>query len=376
MGILETAKHTQALRGPAERRSRRQPPVVVPVDIAGRRVGPGCPCFVIAEAGVNHNGDIALAKRLIDAAVAARADAVKFQTFRADRLVTPRAPKAAYQERTTRPDESQLDMLRRLELPAQAHRELAEYSRQRGILFLSTPFEAQSVDLLSDLGVPAFKISSGDLTNLPLLAYVARQGKPMIVSTGMSTLPEVEVALRTIRAAGMRSLVLLHCVSSYPASPGTVNLRAMQTMAAAFRVPIGYSDHTMGIEVALAAVALGACVLEKHLTLDCGLPGPDHASSIEPQEFNALVRGVRVIEAALGDGRKVPSQEEQEVARVARRSLVAAKAIPSGTALTEKLVAIQRPGTGIAPKEFSRVMGRRVTRPLAQGELLDWAILE
>jgi len=344
--------------------------VVSPIELAGRMVGPGHPCFIVAEAGVNHNGDITLAKRLIDAAAEAGADAVKFQTFQAERLVTATAPKARYQTRTTDGGESQLEMLRRLELSPHAHRLLADYCRQRRVLFLSTPFDEKSADLLSELGVAAFKVSSGDLTNLPLLTHVARKGKPVILSTGMSTLHEVKTAVRAVQAAGVGSLIILHCVSSYPAAAADANLRAMHTMAAALKLPVGYSDHTMGIEVALGAAALGACVLEKHLTLDRTLPGPDQAASVEPAEFATLVHGVRLIEAALGDGRKVPTPDEREVAEVARRSLVAARHIPVGTTLTEELIAVKRPGTGLPPAMLPEVVGRRALKDIAEGTVL------
>lgn len=345
------------------------------VEIAGRTVGPGHPCFLIAEAGVNHNGDLELARQLVEAAVRAQVDAVKFQTFKAERLVIPDAPKATYQVETTADGESQFDMLRRLELSPDAHRALANYCRERGMLFLSTPFDEQSADLLADLDVAAFKISSGDLTNLPLLAHVARKGKPMIVSTGMSTLREAETAVRTVQAAGPVGLVLLHCVSNYPAHPADANLRAMHTMASAFHLPVGYSDHTMGIEVALAAVALGACVIEKHLTLDRRLSGPDHAASIEPAELVALVRGIRLIESALGDGRKVPAPEERDVAAVARKSLVAARHIPSGSTLTEEAIAVKRPGTGLPPAMLRQVVGRRARHDIPADTILTLEML-
>lgn len=340
------------------------------VEIAGRKVGPGQPCLMIAEAGVNHNGDVAMAKQLIDAAVAANADAVKFQSFQADRLVTATAPKARYQLRTTDERESQFEMLRRLELSPGATRLLADHCAQRGILFLSTPFDEESADRLSELGVAAFKISSGDLTNLPLLTHVAKKGKPMILSTGMSTLDEVRTAARAVQAAGAGGLIVLHCVSSYPAAAADANLRAMHTMASALRLPVGYSDHTMGIEVALGAAALGACVLEKHLTLDRGLPGPDQAASAEPDEFADLVRGVRVIAAALGDGRKVPTSSEREVTEVARRSLVAARDIPVGSTLTGDVIALKRPGTGLPPAMLLRLVGRKASRDIPADTVL------
>ena len=328
------------------------------MEIAGRLIGAGQPCFIIAEAGVNHNGDLALAKRLVDAAVSAGADAVKFQTFKAERLASASAPKATYQLQTTDRRESQLEMLRRLELSEAAHRELMGYCAAKGILFLSTPFEEASADLLERLGVCAFKMPSGELTNLPFLAHVARKGKPMIVSTGMSTLVEVEQAVQAIRKAQNDQVVLLHCVSDYPADPSDANLRAMHTMAEAFNVPVGYSDHTLGLEVALAAVALGARVIEKHFTLDRTLPGPDHRASLKPDELCRLVQGVRTVEAALGDGRKAPVPREANTAAVARKSLVAATHIPSGTRLTNHLLSLKRPGTGLPPSMMAQIIGR------------------
>jgi len=344
--------------------------VVRPISVAGRGIGPGYPCFVVAEAGVNHNGEPEKTFRLVDAAVRAGADAVKFQTFTAEQLATRDAPKAGYQAEVTGSGESQFEMLRRLELSAEAHRELLAYSRQHGILFMSTPFGEDSADLLDELGIAVFKIPSGEITNLPFLAHVARKGKPMIISTGMATLGEVETAMRVVRDAGARDLVLLHCVSNYPARPSDVNLRAMETMAAVFEVPVGYSDHTAGMEVALAAVALGACVLEKHVTLDRSLPGPDHRASLEPAEFAALVTGIRTVEGALGNGCKEPAASEAEMAAVARKSLVAARHIPAGSKLTEEMLAAKRPGTGLPPAMRSQLLGRVVSRDIPAGTLL------
>jgi len=344
--------------------------VVRPISVAGRGIGPGYPCFVVAEAGVNHNGEPEKTFRLVDAAVRAGADAVKFQTFTAEQLATRDAPKAGYQAEVTGSGESQFEMLRRLELSAEAHRELLAYSRQHGILFMSTPFGEDSADLLDELGIAVFKIPSGEITNLPFLTHVARKGKPMIISTGMATLGEVETAMGVVRDAGARDLVLLHCVSNYPARPSDVNLRAMETMAAVFEVPVGYSDHTAGMEVALAAVALGACVLEKHVTLDRSLPGPDHRASLEPAEFAALVTGIRTVEGALGNGCKEPAASEAEMAAVARKSLVAARHIPAGSKLTEEMLAAKRPGTGLPPAMRSQLLGRVVSRDIPAGTLL------
>ncbi|MBI4635716.1 MAG: N-acetylneuraminate synthase [Candidatus Rokubacteria bacterium] len=343
--------------------------------LGGRRVGHGEPVFVIAEAGVNHNGDVELATRLVDVAVEAGADAVKFQTFKADRLASPAAPKAGYQLQSTSPGETQLDMLRRLELSVEAHRRLKAHAEGRGLLFLSTPFDPESADLLDGLGVPAFKIGSGEVTNLPFLEYVAGKGKPVILSTGMSSLAEVGDAVGAIRGAGNHRLVLLHCVSSYPADPGEANLRAMRALADAFRVPVGYSDHTPGVEVALAAVALGAVVVEKHFTLDRSLPGPDHRASAEPRELQALIRGIRTVERALGDGVKAPAPSEMDNRVIVRRSLAAAVDLPPGTVLTRDMVRAVRPGTGIAPAFLGAVIGHHVRRALKSGELLTWGDL-
>lgn len=342
------------------------------LNLGTRTVGPGQRCFVIAEAGVNHNGDIAIAEQLIDSAADAGADAVKFQTFKAARLATPDAPKAAYQHRTTDANESQFDMLLRLELSAEDHHRLLAYSARRGVVFLSTPFEEESADFLNELGVPAMKIPSGEVTNLPFLAHVARMGRPLIVSTGMCDLGEVESAVETIRDHGNSDLVLLHCVSNYPADPADVNLRAMQTMQTAFGVPCGYSDHTMGIEVSLAAVALGACVLEKHFTLDRGMTGPDHEASLEPGELATLIRGIRTVESALGDGRKRAAANEADTAATIRKSLVAAQDIAAGVTVTEADVDIKRPGTGLPPVMKSYFVGRTATHHIPAGTLLDW----
>ncbi len=350
--------------------------MIAAIDVGGCAIGPGHPCFIIAEAGVNHNGDVRLATALIDAAIAARADAVKFQTFHAERTISRHAPKAAYQLATTGATESQLDMVRRLQLPPEAFAELSAYCRSRGIMFLSTAFDEDSADLLDALDVPAFKIASGEVTNLPLVEHIARKGKPVLLSTGMSTLAEVGEAMDAIRRTGNTRVAVLHCVSNYPADPVDANLRAMRTLADAFEAPVGYSDHTLGIDVALAAVALGACVLEKHLTLDTALPGPDHRASLTPQEFAALVRGVRIVESALGSGRKEPAPSERAVAAVARRSLVAARDIEAGVTVTEELIAAKRPGTGLAPAARAQLIGRRAKRDIPGDTLLTWEMFE
>jgi N-acetylneuraminate synthase len=333
-------------------------------------VGSGHPVFVIGEAGVNHNGDLDLAHDLVEVAARAGADAVKFQTFKAERTVTPDAPKAEYQKQTTEAAESHYEMLRRLELSPESHRDLMAHCRKKGILFISTPFDEASADLLDSLDVPAFKVGSGEITNWPFLEYIARKGKPVILSTGMSYLSEVDEAVRVIRRAGCDQLILLHCVSNYPANPAHVNLRAMQTLAKAFQVPVGYSDHTLGIEIALAAVALGACAVEKHFTLDRNLPGPDHRASLEPEELQALVAGIRTVEQALGCGEKVPAPCEAENRLIARRSLTAALDIPAGTMLGRQLLVAKRPGTGLSPALLPLILGRKLRRDLAANELI------
>ena len=346
------------------------------MELLGRKLGLGHPCFVLAEAGVNHNGDIDLAGKLVDAAVAARADAVKFQTFRAEQIASNTAPKANYQLESTDTEESQLEMLKRLELPDEAYRDLMNYCRQKGIAFLSTPFDESSADMLDEMGMEAFKLPSGEITNLPFLHHVAAKGKPVILSTGMSGLGEVESAVKTIEGAGNQGLILLHCVSNYPAAPSDVNLRAMHTLAEAFGAPVGYSDHTEGIEIALAAVAMGACFIEKHFTLDRNLPGPDHQASLEPNELTRMVRGIRTIESAMGDGRKQPAASEAATASVARRSLVAARDIAAGTVLRDDMVKAMRPGTGLPPAMRACVIDRTLRRDVSKGELLQLEILE
>lgn len=345
------------------------------IQIAGHHIGPGRPCFVIAEAGVNHNGSLEMALRLVDAAADARADAVKFQTFKTGKVVSPFAPKAEYQARNTGEAETQWEMIQKLELPATAFQRVAEHCRARSILFLSTPFDSESADELERLGVPAFKIPSGEITNTPLLEHIARKHRPLIVSTGMADLDEVRAAVEVLVAAGNRELALLQCTSNYPASPASINLRAMRTLAGTFAAPAGFSDHSEGIEIALAAVALGACIVEKHFTLDRTLPGPDHRASLEPAQLAALVTGIRKVEAALGDGLKRPAAEERATAEVARRSLVAACDIPAGCAITAEMIAIVRPGTGLPPAMRERIVGRRVRAGIKAGTVLTLEML-
>ncbi len=348
----------------------------VVLDIAGRRVGDGQPCFIVAEAGVNHNGRLELARQLIEAARDAGADAVKFQTYRTEQLVAPDAPKAAYQRLGADRAESQFDMLKRLEMSPEMHRDLMEHARACGILFLSAAFDMQSAELLDSLGVPAHKIPSGEITNLPLVRRTARTGKPMIVSTGMSTLDEVADAVAAIRREGNEKVALLHCTSGYPAEPKEANLRAMRTLRATFGLPVGFSDHNPGPNISLAAVALEACIIEKHFTLRRELPGPDQAASLEPKELALLVRSIRDIEAALGDGVKRPMPGEAETAVVARKSLFAARDIPAGARLAAEMIALLRPGTGIPPGRLEDVLQRTARRAIAAGEMLREDMLQ
>ena len=344
--------------------------------ILGKRVvGAGQPAFVIAEAGVNHNGKLDLAFQLVDAAIAAGADAVKFQTFIAAEVITAAAAKADYQKTTTGEQESQLEMVKRLELSFGDFQKLKMYCDDQGITFLSTPFDFKSVDFLAGLGVVAFKISSGDLTNDPLLRHVAAKQRPVMLSTGMSDLEEVREALAVIRGAGNDDVILLQCVTNYPAAAEDINLRAMLSMKSAFDVDVGYSDHTLGIEVALAAVALGACVIEKHFTLDKNFAGPDHRASLEPDEFKAMVAGIRKVEAALGNGEKAPAASEASNAAVARRSIVAARDIDAGAVIVPGDIAFKRPGTGLPPRMADQVIGKTVCVNVPAGTLLELEML-
>ena len=340
--------------------------------IADRTIGAGNPCFIIAEAGVNHNGSLERALELIDCAAEAGADAVKFQTFKAGRLVTPQADQANYQRENMGQEISQLQMLTSLELSWEDHLALVQRCQKRGILFLSTPFDHKSAELLDKLDVPALKVASGEITNLPLLTQLANLDRPMIVSTGMCQLGEVEQAVKTIQDTGNDNFAILHCVSDYPADPKEVNLRAMQTLRSAFGKPVGFSDHTLGTEIGIASAALGACILEKHFTLDRTLPGPDHCASLEPDELVQLVRGIRSVESALGDGRKAPSHSEKNTAEVARKSLVTSTNIPAGTLLTTELIDIKRPGTGLPPALKPQLLNRRAVKDLSRGHLLSW----
>lgn len=331
--------------------------------------------LIIAEAGVNHNGSLELAKQLVDVAAEAGADLVKFQTFRATEIASGTATKANYQTRNEggSAEGGQLAMLERLELSAADHDALIAHCAERGIGFFSTGFDMASLDYLRSLGFERFKVPSGEITNLPYLRKLASFGRDLILSTGMATLGEIEAALNVIEAAGLsRSRVtVLHCTTEYPAPIEEVNLRAMTSIATAFGVPVGYSDHTNGIEVALAAVALGARVIEKHFTLDRGLPGPDHAASLEPGELEAMVCGIRKVEAALGSTQKRRTPSEARNVLVARKSIVAARAIRKGEILNDENLTAKRPGSGLSPMLWDQVIGRTAYRDFAPDEEIE-----
>lgn len=331
-------------------------------------------CYIIAEAGVNHNGSLELAKQLINAAADAGADAVKFQTFRADKLVTGAAAKADYQKSSGERHESQQEMLHKLELSDEAHMELVNHCLAQEIQFLSTAFDPASAQFLNSLSLPFSKIPSGEITNLPHLRLTARSGSPVILSTGMATLGEVEAAIEVLVSESLsrENITVLQCHTDYPTRFADANLRAMQTMGAAFPgVKIGYSDHTLGIEAPIAAVAMGACLIEKHFTLDRNLPGPDHAASLEPDELKAMVEAIRNIELALGHGRKEPSVSELKIKQVARKSIVASRPIRSGEIFSADNLCAKRPGTGLSPMRWDEVIGRPARRDYGKDEFIE-----
>jgi N-acetylneuraminate synthase len=355
---------------------QRQIVFMTHIELGQTRVGEGSPCFIIAEAGVNHNGRLELALGLVDAAADAGADAVKFQTFKAAKLISANAPKADYQKETTGTAEQQLEMVRRLEMTEQMTRAVATRAASRGLIFLSTGFDEESVDLLNDIGVPAFKVGSGDLTALSLLEFIGRKRKPVILSTGMSYLEEVQSAVDVLLENGCCEIALLHCVSSYPADPEAANLRVIHTLKEVFNVPVGFSDHSLQNEIAIAAVALGANIIEKHLTLDVNLPGPDHRVSLPPDGFKRLVSSIRLVEASRGDGMKRPTASEQNVRKVARRSIVAARTIPAGVVITREMLAYKRPGTGISPAQWKNLLSKRAVREIQFDTLIAMKDLE
>ena len=339
--------------------------------------------FIIAEIGVNHNGDLELARRLVDGALESGADAVKFQTFDASKLAAEGAKKASYQE-SAGDGHDQREMLSQLELSEDAHRELYAYCDKAGIEFMSTPFDLDSADFLVNLGVRRLKLPSGDIDNLPMIRRYGSYDLPVIMSTGMANMDDIAFGKASLEKAweahGSRlpqrdRLTLLHCTSNYPAKMEDINLRAMRTIADQFGCPVGYSDHSLGAEVAIGAVALGASVIEKHITLDTGMPGPDHAASLEIADFANFVASIRSLERAMGDGVKEPRESEFEVRAVARRSIMLARHLSAGTALAESDLIMMRPAGGISPARMDEVVGRTVRADLQQGHVLDWGDL-
>lgn len=364
------------------------------IEINRKKIGQEQSCFIILDAGVNHNGSMELAKKLVDAAKKAGVDAVKFQTFKSEKIVTPDAEQAEYQTKNIGKKESQYEMLKRLELTYKDFEELKKYCDKKGIMFLSTPHSCnEDVDLIAKL-CPAIKVASGDLINIPLLKYIAHKNLPILLSTGMGTLEEVREAVDTIKHYNDQ-LVLLHCTSNYPTPLNEVNLKSMITMYNEFKLPVGYSDHTEGIIVSVAAVAMGACVVEKHLTIDKTMEGPDHKASLEPHEAAALVKQVRRVEKMLkqnksidtilnelnipreilGDGVKKPMPSEYATMKVARKSVVAAQDIKKGTVITEDMLTIKRPGNGLHPREYYNIIGKTAKKDIAKDSLLSWSYL-
>lgn len=327
--------------------------------------------YIIAEAGVNHNGDLALAKKLVDCAAQAGADCVKFQTFCAEQVVSAAAPKAEYQRDTTGSEGSQLDMVKKLELSFDAFTTLKEYCRLKGIDFLSTPFDLSSIRFLDGLGIPFWKIPSGEVTNYPYLAEIGRTRRPVVMSTGMCSLAEVGEAMEVLRSHGTTDIRLLHCNTEYPTPFEDVNLRAMETLRREFGVIVGYSDHTRGIEVPVAAAAFGAAVIEKHFTLDRNMEGPDHKASLAPDELKQMVRAIRNVEKSMGNGIKEPQESERKNMAIARKSIVAAQPIQKGEILSEVNLTTKRPGTGISPMRWTQVLGTRAVRDFTEDELIE-----
>lgn len=343
-----------------------------PLSIGRHRIGYGQRTFIIAEAGVNHNGKLSLALKLVDAAAAAGADAVKFQTFKAAQVVTRASKMAAYQQKNVGATNSQMSMLKKLELQSSWYQRIRQQCRKRNIMFLATPHGGfSSVDELQRQNMPAFKFGSGELTNAPVLAYTARLGKPMIISTGMATMKEVEQAVQIVSRAGNKKIILLHATTNYPCPPEEVNLAAMQTMMKRLPYPVGYSDHTVGVAVPYAAVMLGACIIEKHLTLDQRMPGPDHRASTEPEEFALMVKMIRQAQTIMGSPIKKPNPSEKRMIPTVRKSLVTTRAIRRGELFTAKNIGIKRPGTGLSPLLYFSVLGRKATTDLAADMLLS-----
>lgn len=346
------------------------------IRIGNKLVGEDEPCFIIAEAGINHDGNVEKAKELIDIAVEAKADAVKFQTFTGEKLASKDAQLAGYHKKGAEKGESLKELLKRLELSFDEHKELFEYAKNKGIMCFSTPFDEESVDFLVDQGVPAIKIASFDVAHLPLLTHIAKKNLPIILSTGLSTIEEVEDAVKTIFNTGNKNLILLQCISHYPIEPKDAHLKAMNTLKQKFNTIVGYSDHTMGLEVSLAAVAMGAKVIEKHFTLDTKAYGVDHIASLSPKELKELVRQIRNIEAAFGSSMKKVAEIEKEIKKVHRVSIVSKTDIPKGTKITKDMLAIKKPGTGVPPKQINLVIGKKAKEDILADRLIKLSDLE
>jgi sialic acid synthase SpsE len=353
--------------------------MIKPIQIGTRTVGPGAPVFYIAEAGVNHNGDVALAHKLVDAAADAGADAVKFQTFKAERLNTRSAPKAAYHVRTTGSDEEQtwFELLKSQELDEPAHQELQAHCARRGVMFLSTPYDEESADLLARLHVDAFKIASTDASNYPFLEYVARKGRPVIYSTGMCEMEEVREGVASLRRAGCRDLVVMQCTSAYPVALPDLNLRVLETYAEAFGAPLGFSDHSDDADPIAPVVAVGAgvSVIEKHFTLDRNLPGPDHQASVEPRELKRMIEAVRKAELTLGSGDKRVLECEVENRRKLRKSVVTTIDVAAGTTLTREMLDCRRPGFGLPPSALEGLIGKRAVASIPADTVIEPSML-
>ena len=345
------------------------------IKIENRIINEKTLCFIIAEAGVNHNGDINLAKKLIDKAKEGGVDAVKFQTFMAEDLVTKEGEMADYQKKNTGETESQLAMLKKIELSPGEFEELKKYCDKKNIIFLSTPHTEDAIDFLEPL-VPAYKVGSGDLTNIPFLEKIARKKKPIILSTGMATLSEVKEAVGTIKKAGNNKIILLHCTTNYPCPLEEVNLKAMLILKKEFNLPVGYSDHTLGITVPIMAATLGAVILEKHFTINKNLPGPDHKASLEPDELREMVIAIRNTEKALGGGVKKPTKSEEKIKKVVRKSIIAKIDIPKGAKITDEILIIKRPGNGIQPKYLHKVIGKIARGDIKKDNLIKFRELK
>ena len=340
------------------------------IKVGDKFIGDGYPCFIIAEAGVNHNGDVSLAKEMVDKAVEAGVDAIKFQTFKSEKLVTKYASMAKYQKENIGEEDSQFNMLKKLELSFEEFIELKDYCNDKNIIFMSTPFDIESAEFLNSMGMEAFKISSGDLTNIPMLEYIANFNKPIILSSGMSVIGEIEDALISLRNRGVENVAVLHCTSNYPAPLDSVNLKAMNTIKNTFNILGGYSDHTKGITIPIAAAALGANIIEKHFTMDKSMEGPDHKASLNPQELKIMVEEIRKVEISLGSGIKMFSESEIDTMKVARKSIVTARDIKCGEVIELDDLDYKRPGNGLPPKYYKEIIGKRAKRDIKIDEQL------